>query len=105
MEEGSAGRGESARERHAQKRGGDRKQVTLDERTAVIDASPEDVLAIDAALARLEERDAEMAGVVKLRYFVGLTVSETAEALGVSPRSVDRHWAAARAWLLRELKR
>jgi DNA-directed RNA polymerase specialized sigma24 family protein len=61
--------------------------------------APEDVLALDQLLSELEARDEAMAQVVKLRYFGGMTVEETADALCVSPRSVDRAWAAARAWL------
>ena len=56
-------------------------------------------------LTRLEERDAQMACVVKLRYFAGLTVPETSDAMDLSPRSVDRLWSAARAWLQWEMKR
>lgn len=62
-----------------------------------------DLLDLDEALTRLEARDKTMAGVVKLRYFAGMKVDETAEALGISPRAVNRHWTAARAWLGREL--
>ncbi|MDZ7644387.1 MAG: ECF-type sigma factor [Woeseiaceae bacterium] len=57
------------------------------------------ILDIDEALSRLEARDEAMANVVKLRYFAGLTIEETAAALDVSPRAVNRHWTAARAWL------
>lgn len=64
--------------------------------------SPE-LLALDEALTRLEARDRRMSDIVKLRYFAGLSVEETAEALSVSPRTVDRDWTAARAWLFREL--
>lgn len=58
-----------------------------------------ELLALDQALDRLEARDETMAKIVKLRFFAGLTVPETAEALALSPRSVNRHWTAARAWL------
>lgn len=94
-----------ARERRAQKRGGDCRRTTLDEGLAVIDFDPDTLLAVDQALGRLEQRDRLMAAVVKLRYFVGLTVPETADALDTSPRSVNRAWTAARAWLQREMKR
>jgi len=93
-----------ARERGAQKRGGDRRQVTLDDRAAGMTPPVDDVLAVDHALQKLEVKDAAMAVVVKLRYFAGLTVEETAEALDSSPRTVNRQWTAARAWLQRELK-
>ena len=58
-----------------------------------------DVLALDEALGRLAEFDPEQAKIVELRYFGGLTVEETAEAVGVSPATVKRQWAMARAWL------
>ena len=61
------------------------------------------MLAIDEALAKLEQTDSRQADVVMLRYFAGLTVEETAHALDVSPRTVDREWLFARAWLHREL--
>lgn len=96
---------ERARERKAAKRGGDRRQVTLEENAAVSEPAPEEMLAVDQALRRLEEKDRPMADVVKLRYFVGLTVPETAEALGLSPRTVNRTWTAAHTWLRRELQR
>jgi RNA polymerase sigma-70 factor, ECF subfamily len=67
-------------------------------------ADPADLLALDAALERLDALDASMARVVELRYFGGLTVEEAAEVLDMSPRSVNRAWTAARAWLGRELR-
>ena len=65
--------------------------------------APQVVAALDAALDGLEAKDQVMANIVKLRYFAGLTVDETAEALGLSPRSVNRHWTAARAWLRKSM--
>jgi RNA polymerase sigma factor (TIGR02999 family) len=94
---------EHARGKARLKRGGDARRVTLGQAEAGVEASPEDLLALDRALAGLERQDAPMAAVVKLRYFAGLTVEETASALGIAPRSVNRLWTAARAWLLREL--
>ena len=96
---------DNARRRTALKRGGNQVQVTLGDVSDGETAHNEDLLAVNEALDRLEERDAEMARVVKLRYFAGLTVEETATALATSPRSVNRHWTAARAWLRRELSR
>jgi DNA-directed RNA polymerase specialized sigma24 family protein len=61
------------------------------------------LLEIDDALRRLERHDAQMVRVVELRWFAGLAIEEVAEALALSPRSVNRLWTAARAWLLREL--
>ena len=64
----------------------------------------EEILALDAALARLAERDPLKARLVELRYFAGLTGDQTARALGISPRTADRHWVYARAWLRNEVK-
>jgi RNA polymerase sigma factor (sigma-70 family) len=61
--------------------------------------------ALDEALERLEQLDPEQARIVELRYFVGLGINETAEALGISAATLKRRWALARAWLLRELSR
>jgi len=63
-----------------------------------------DVVALDEALQRLEQLDAEQARLVELRFFGGLTIEETAEAMGISPATVKRHWVVARAWLARELE-
>ena len=60
---------------------------------------------MDHALTRLEAKDPLMAGVAKLRYFAGLSVPETAGILDISPRSVNRYWTSARAWLYREMTR
>ena len=60
---------------------------------------------LDEALTRLEAQDSRMAQVVKLRYFAGMSVDETASALDLAPRTVNRLWTAARAWLRRELSR
>jgi RNA polymerase sigma factor (sigma-70 family) len=64
----------------------------------------EDLLALDAALAKLGERDPVKARLVELRYFAGLTGDEAAEILGISARTVDRYWVYARAWLRREME-
>lgn len=91
---------EKARQRASLKRGGDLRRTGFDnEALPGTEQQPEDLLALDAALDSLEAKDPAMANVVKLRYFAGLTVEETAEALGLSPRSVNRQWTAARAWL------
>jgi RNA polymerase sigma factor (sigma-70 family) len=62
------------------------------------------MLALDAALDRLAALDAGQARIVELRFFGGLSIEETAEAMGISPATVKRHWAAARAWLAKELE-
>ena len=92
-----------ARARHAAKRGGSPRRVTLDEQMAIGEMPPIDVLALDEALARFETIDPELVRIVELRYFVGLTVEETAAALGSSPATVKRQWAVARAWLKRAM--
>lgn len=88
------------------KRGGDRQRVALDavEAPRVDDASV-DLLALEEALCRFEQLDPRRSQVVKLRYFVGLSVEETAETLGVAPRTVNTDWNLARAWLKIELSK
>ena len=102
-----------ARARNAIKRGGGPQRVTLDDVSAAnVEAAfrrPEnapgdiDVLALDEALSHLAAMDAELAKVVELRYFGGLTVEEVAEIMGTSPATVKRQWALARTWLKRAL--
>ena len=96
---------DGARKRNAQKRGGDAQQVTLADTPARHEADPTDVLAIDQALTRLEQQDARMADVAKLRYFAEMSIEEIATATESSPRTVNRLWSAARAWLQREMRR
>jgi RNA polymerase sigma-70 factor (ECF subfamily) len=96
---------ERARARTAAKRGGAQIQVTLDE-TLLVGDQPDahvDLVALDRALGSLARLDAGQARVVELRFFGGLSVEETAEALSISPATVKRHWTIARAWLSREL--
>ncbi len=95
---------EQARRHASLKRGGDRKRITLDETALCIATHGGDLLALNEALHRLEETDSTSAQVVMLRYFAGLTVPETARAMGVSPATVDRHWRYARAWLRRRIR-
>lgn len=95
---------DQARQRAAVRHGGDQRRVTLDGSAAGrVDPPSEEVLAVDAALVKLETIDRQMSDVVKLRYFAGMTIDETAQALETSPRSVNRLWTAARAWLHREI--
>ena len=95
---------ERARARDAQKRGGGAPRITFDEQLpASVDAPSIDVIAIDTALDRLAALDADQARIVELRYFGGLSIEETAEAMDISPATVKRHWTLARAWLAREL--
>jgi RNA polymerase sigma factor (TIGR02999 family) len=92
-----------ARRRDASKRGGSFVRMSLDETLAVAEEVEVDLIAIDEALDRLAALDPQQARVVELRFFSGLTVEETAAALGVSPKTVKRDWAVARAWLRREI--
>ncbi|HVF77772.1 MAG TPA: sigma-70 family RNA polymerase sigma factor [Solirubrobacteraceae bacterium] len=95
-----------ARERHAAKRGGGQRQITLGDADAAAAPAEEqgvDVIALHEALERLATLDPDQARLVELRYFGGLNIEETAEALDVSPATVKREWAIARAWLRREL--
>jgi RNA polymerase sigma factor (TIGR02999 family) len=94
-----------ARKRRAERRGGPNpQQVRLDEVDVPVSEPDRDLLAIDDALEALAVEDPRKARVVELRFFGGLSVDEAAEALGISPRTVDKEWAFARAWLYRLLK-
>lgn len=90
-----------ARRRGAEKRGGNRRRTTLGD--PGFEVALDDILAIDAALDRLERIDPRLRRVVELRFFGGLSVEETAEALELTPRTIHRDWAKARAWLHSEL--
>jgi len=93
-----------ARARDSEKRGGGVHPVTLDElHDAASIQQPVDVLALHEALEKLARLDADQATIVELRYFTGLSIRETADALGISPATVKRDWSVARAWLHREL--
>ena len=95
---------EHARAKGRAKRGGGLERVDLDRAEGAAD-DPDEVLSLDAALARLEEFDPRMAEIVKMRCFVGMSIAETAAALGVAARTVDRQWTLAKAWLRGELRR
>ena len=98
-----------ARRRRARKRGDGVRPLTLDDADAAPSASPAaepvDVLVLNDALERLAELDDRQARIVELRYFAGLNIEDTAEALRISPATVKREWVVARAWLRRELAR
>jgi RNA polymerase sigma factor (TIGR02999 family) len=94
---------ERARRKARIRHGGDQARVTLEESACAQPEDGADLLAIDQALGRLAAIDAQMARVVVLRYFGGLEIDEVAAAMELSPRSVNRLWTAARAWLQREL--
>ena len=91
---------ETARRKGRVRHGGGRTRIDLDQVAAVDDdRGADDLLALDDALGRLEAEQPEAAAVVKLRYFAGMTAGQAADALGLSRRTADRHWAFARAWL------
>ena len=92
-----------ARARHAKKRGDHRLAISLSHADIAAGERPEDVLALDEALSRLEAIDPRASRVVELRYFTGLSEREAAEALGVSLSTLKRDWTFARAWLLDQL--
>lgn len=93
-----------ARRQGAAKRGAGSQQTTLDEGHIAIDGQAEWLLALDAALSRLGEKNPRLAQVVECRFFAGLSEEETAAALGVSLRTAQRDWMRARAWLQEELR-
>jgi RNA polymerase sigma factor (TIGR02999 family) len=92
-----------ARRKRSRKRGGDRARVEFDEANLAAVQDSEEVLAVDEALAGLTATDAQAAELVKLRYFAGLSIPDAAAVLNLSPRSADRLWAYARAWLRRAI--
>jgi RNA polymerase sigma factor (TIGR02999 family) len=94
---------ENARRRRGTERGGGLARQALDDAEPLVPQPSEDVLALDEALTRLAVADRQAADLVKLRYFAGLSIPEAARLLGISPRSADRLWAYARAWLHQEI--
>jgi RNA polymerase sigma factor (TIGR02999 family) len=92
-----------AREKRSQKRGGGRKRLDIDAIDLATRATPDQLLALDDALAKLAGEDPAAARLVELRYFAGLTVEEAGKALGLSTATAYRHWKYARAWLHSEL--
>jgi RNA polymerase sigma factor (TIGR02999 family) len=100
---------EKARSKGRLKRGGDRERCDLDEGALIIDDSDrewaDELLAVDAALKKFAEQEPDKAKLVQLRYFTGMKLDEVARVLGISPATVDRHWAYARAWLQLEVSR
>jgi RNA polymerase sigma factor (TIGR02999 family) len=94
---------EQARRKGRVCHGGGRKRLNLDRLDPADQVLSNDLLAVDEALERLAAEDATVALVVKLRYFAGLTIEQTASALGISVRTANRHWAFARAWLYEQL--
>ncbi|MGH9847617.1 MAG: sigma-70 family RNA polymerase sigma factor [Blastocatellia bacterium] len=94
---------EHARSRQAAKRGGGEYRLSLSEADRLAEKRDVNLLALDDALQRLEALDTQKSRIVELRYFGGLTIEETAEAIGISPATVKRDWSMARAWLRSEI--
>jgi RNA polymerase sigma-70 factor (ECF subfamily) len=92
-----------ARQRQAEKRGGNCTKISFDEGLHWSENDGPDLLSLDEALEKLATLDERQAKVVELRYFGGLSIEETAEVLAASPATVKRDWTLAKAWLLREL--
>lgn len=95
---------EHARSRNAKKRGGGAELVTLREEDASVDTYAVELLELDDALRRLARHSLRQVKVVEFRFFAGMSVEETAQALGVAPRTVEADWAMARAWLFQVLR-
>jgi RNA polymerase sigma factor (TIGR02999 family) len=94
---------ENARRKKSLKYGGDRRRVNLDDQDVGIEAAPDNVVALDEALTKLSKKDHEVAELVKLRCFAGLTLDQVAKIQGISRRTAGSHWSYARAWLRREI--
>jgi RNA polymerase sigma factor (TIGR02999 family) len=92
-----------ARDKHSKRRGGGLQKLDIDAADVATQATPDQLLAIDDALAKLAREDSSSARLVELRYFAGLTVAEAGKALGISTATAYRHWKYARAWLHSEL--
>lgn len=95
---------DNARRKQRLKHGSERSRVELDDVVLEAPEPREDLLALDAALTKLKSVDGTAAELIQLRYFTGLTLAEAAQILDISPRSADRTWAYAKAWLHREIQ-
>jgi len=95
---------ESARRKQSLKRGGGAERVDLNESALVLSAPPDELLAVHEALDGLASEDPLAAELVKLRYFVGMTMEEAASALGLGKRTAESVWTYARVWLHREIR-
>ena len=96
---------ENARRKQRLKRGGRNDRLALEEAMVTAETPGIDLLALDEALARLEDKDPEKAHLVKLRYFAGLTTSQAADVLQISVATANRHWSYARSWLFQEISK
>jgi RNA polymerase sigma factor (TIGR02999 family) len=95
---------ERARRKGAEKRGGERRRVDLDQVDLAGDANDDTLLLVNEALEKLAEEDARAAEITKLRFFGGLTLEEAGQVLGITDRTAKRYWAFARAWLFDEMR-
>ncbi|MCC6359282.1 MAG: sigma-70 family RNA polymerase sigma factor [Phycisphaerales bacterium] len=95
---------DAARQKKRLKRGGDRQRVELGDVESTASPDGDELLALDESLARLAEQRPEIAELVKLRHFAGMSLEESAEVLGVSRATASRHWEYARAWLIRDMQ-
>jgi len=95
---------DNARRKRADRHGGGRQRVEVAEIVSAVVEESDNVLAVNEALEKFAQLDPEKAELVKLRYFVGMTIEQAAEALGISERTAKRYWAFARAWLHEEIK-
>jgi len=96
---------ENARRKAAARHGGGQARVDINEIEIATIAPDDELLAVSEALEKLAAHDSQMAGLVKLRYFVGLTTEDAAEVLGISVRTAERWWSYSRAWLYQEFER
>lgn len=96
---------DNARRKQSVRRGGRHHKVDLNEAPLSTEGPKEDQLLLNEALDKLEHEDPQLAEVVKLRYFAGLTLEQVAKIMGVARRTVDRYWALGRAWLYQEMTR
>jgi RNA polymerase sigma factor (TIGR02999 family) len=94
---------DKARKKQRLKRGRGFQRVDLDAVEVSVEEPPDDLVALDDALTKLAQKHPDKAALVKLRYFAGLTIDETAHVLGISPSTADRQWTYARAWLYRQV--
>jgi len=95
---------DQARRKQRLKRGGAQERIDIEEIDLAMESPPEELLRVNEALNQLAAQDPIKAELIKLRFFVGLGISEAAEILEISPTTAKRHWAFARAWLYDELK-
>lgn len=94
-----------ARTRNTAKRGGGKRPEAINVLELASEQDPEQILAVDEAIQQLRDKDPMLGELVHLRFFAGLSIEQTAEAMNISPRSVARHWTFARAWLAHALEK